>query len=277
MVLGYDEERPAEKDYYSFLDKLVKGLEGLGKEGLSLMIYGSFVRGDYIPGGSDIDGIIIFPHEIVIDKEFMNETANVFNRALSNGNSLMRPCIQLSPLDIRTIKDGRFNSFGDDFEAYFDLEGRVVVGPDYRPQMNYIHLKTGEQSTLSHNLRKMRSYMLFSRYDQENDYKNFLRGFRISLYVASRGSKQILYLADGKLRLNRFSALEELQTVFPSVNPGPLKEIKHLFTHLNKLDQLYKNPEKVLRVWNSSATFFEEVLREYIKMFPNPEKEVQPQ
>ncbi len=60
MVLGYDEKRPTADDYKRVRDKLIGGIESLEVDGLSLMLYGSFVRGDYVPGISDIDGVLIF-------------------------------------------------------------------------------------------------------------------------------------------------------------------------------------------------------------------------
>ena len=60
--------------------------------------------------------------------------------------------------------------------------------------------------------------------------------FNKTLNSASRGSKQILYLLDGKLRMNRFSAAEELNKLFPDVNIEPLlmiKELKQFWLLLN--------------------------------------------
>lgn len=48
MVLGYNEARPQEQNYRDFVEKLGAGLEELGIQGVSLMLYGSFVRGDYV-------------------------------------------------------------------------------------------------------------------------------------------------------------------------------------------------------------------------------------
>lgn len=264
MVLGYNKSRPTAENYHDFIDKLVRGLKDLGNGGLSLMIYGSFVRGDYTPGRSDIDAVLTFPHDVVIDKEFVHEVSVALHEAL-DGNNVP---FQVSPLDITTMRDGTFNSFTYEFYSYFQSEGKVVVGPDYRTEMACLQTKSGEENTLSHNLRKARQALLFSEHDKQENYEKFLERFDSSLNAASRGSKQILYLIDGELRKNRFSALKELPGHFPAVNLEPLERIRDLYDNPEKLDKLYKNPDETIRVWNSAVTFFEEVIREYIRKFP---------
>lgn len=264
MVLGYNQVRPTTENYEDFVGKLVSGLKRFGGDGLSLMIYGSFVRGDYIPGRSDIDAVLTFPHNVVIDKEFLHEVSAVLYEALKGNNVPF----QVSPLDVTIMRDGRFNSFTEDFYDYFQTEGEVIVGPDYRSEMVCLPVKKGEESTLSHNLRKTRQALLFAEYYRQEDYEKFLERFNGTLNAASRGSKQILYLADGRLRKNRFSALMEIPKYFPEVSIEPLETIKDIFYNLEELDKLYKNPCEVMRVWNSAATFFEEVILAYIRKFP---------
>jgi len=120
MVLGYNKKRPTAENYQDFLNKIVGGLESLS--GLSLMLYGSFVRGDYDPGRSDIDAILTFPHDVVIPKDFMHEASVIVHEALKGNNVPF----QVSPADVRTMRDGRFNSFTDDFYDYFNQEGIVL-------------------------------------------------------------------------------------------------------------------------------------------------------
>lgn len=264
MVLGYNQSRPKAENYQDFIGKFVKGLEKF--DSLSLMIYGSFVRGDYVLGRSDIDAVLIFPHDVVIDKKYLHKISLILYEALKGNNVPF----QVSPLDVTIMRDGRFNSFTDDFYDYFQLEGNVVVGPDYRKEMVCLERKTGEESTISHNLRKIRQALLFAEYDKKENYEKFLERFNATLNAVSRGSKQILYLIDGELRKNRFSALTELPKILPDINIEPLERIKFFYHNLEKLDELYlpKNNDKLMRVWNSSANFLEEVIREYIRKFP---------
>ncbi len=229
------------------------------------MLHGSFVRGDYTPGRSDVDAVLTFPCDVVIPKEFMHEVSLVLCYALRNNNVPF----QVSPLDTTTARDGRFNSFTGNFYEYFLSEGKVVVGPDYRKEMVCQDKKTGEESVLSHNLRKARVALLLAEHHKQQEmYEKFLDGFNSALNAASRGASQILYMTDGQLRTARFSALEELSRNFPSLNTEPLLQIKELYSDLTKLDMVYRKPSEVTKVWNSTVTFLEEMMREYIRKFP---------
>jgi predicted nucleotidyltransferase len=265
MVLGYNQPRPTAENYQNFMTKLVGGLKRLGGDRLSLMVYGSYVRGDFMVGRSDIDSVLTFSHDVVIPKEFMHEISVVLYEALKGNNVPFQVC----PLDVTTMSDGRFNSFTDDFYDYFQSEGRIFLGPDYRSTMVCLGTKTGEESALSYSLRKTRIALLFAEHDRQEAYEKFLERFNGTLNAASRGSKQVLYLVDGELRKNRFSALRELGKHFPAVNIEPLARIKDLYHHPEKLDSLYKNPYETMKVLNSAATFFEEVIREYVHKFPH--------
>lgn len=269
MLLGYNQERPTERNYRDFEEKLVRGLTDLSQEGLSLMIYGSFIRGDYNPGRSDIDAVMTFPDDVVIDKQNLGLVGKVLHQALK-GNNIP---FQVSVTDLSTMRDGRFNTYDESFDAYFDEEGEIVVGPDYRPEFCYELPTMNEQIPVRFNLRKSRTGLLFAEHDRQEDYENFLRRFTKTLDSVSRGSKQILYFSDGELRKNRFAAQRLVQEVFPAVDVEPLVRIKELYHDPAKLDSLYQQPEEVMKLWNSSVTFFEEMIMEYIKKHPKRQSE----
>ncbi len=265
MLLGYNRERPRREDYADFLDKLTKGLKDLDIDGLSLMIYGSYVRKEIDVGRSDIDAVMLFPEGVVIDKEHLASCAKVLSAAL-RGNDVP---FQVTVSDMATIRDGRFNPYNPSFADYFRDERKVIVGPDYTDQFKFKMPWHPEQGPLTFNLRKCRQGLLFAEYDQKEDYEQFLKRFGKSLDAVSRGSKQVLFMADGKLRKNRFSALDRITQVFPSVDIEPLRVIQELYHHPEKLDALYRQPEELIRVWNTSVSFLETVLGVYIKNFPS--------
>ena len=263
MVIGYDEDRPTEQDYKDFLAEFVNGLQGKVDE-LSLMIYGSFVRGDYQPGRSDIDALMVFPDDVVIDKYKLRIVSKKLHKALEGRNIPF----QITVTDLTTMKDGRFNSFPPSFKPYFEDEGIILLGPDYTSQFRFELPTMDEQGPLTFNLRKSRQGLLFAEHLINTDYVAFIEKFKRSLDGISRGSKQIMDMADDKFRVNRFSALEGLVTTFPNINPGPLEKIKYLYKNLQELDELYKRSEEVTTLWNDSVTFFEEMIKAYVKKFP---------
>src|SRR3989344_7727960 len=210
MILGYNKSRPTEKNYKDFMDKLVGGLEKLSINGLSLMIYGSYVRGDYNPGRSDIDAVMTFSDNVIINKQDLGKVARVLHHALKDNNIPF----QVSVNDLITMKDGRFNTYDESFKNYFVEEGKIVFGSDYRSDFKYEIPNMNEQTPVRFNLRKARIGLLFAEHDRQEDYDTFLKRFTKTLDSVSRGSKQILSFMDGELRKHRFSAYELAKLVF---------------------------------------------------------------
>src|SRR3989344_6615330 len=127
-ILGFNKRRPTAENYERFECKLIERLKGLAIDGLSLMIYGSYIRGDYNPGRSDIDAVMVFSGDVVIDKKQLSQVSKVLDDVLREDYIPF----QVTVTDLRTMQDGRFNSYDPSFEQYFCDEGKIVVGPDYR-------------------------------------------------------------------------------------------------------------------------------------------------
>ena len=101
MVLGYDEKRPRIENYFDFISKFTWGIQDLGDD-ISLMVYGSYIREDDVPGRSDIDAVLVFPDEVIIDKEKLKLASMTLAKA-QKGNNIP---FQVTVTDIVTIRDG---------------------------------------------------------------------------------------------------------------------------------------------------------------------------
>lgn len=268
MVLGYDTPRPKEENYQDFVGKLVHGLRSLDIEGLSLMFYGSYVRNEHNPGRSDIDSVLEFSDDVVIDKEHLAQCSEVLAEALENNNIPF----QVSVCDRTTSIDGRFNTYTEDFREYFKQEGTILFGHDFRNYMNFEEQKSGDLHALCFNLRKSRLGLLFYQRHLRDDYERLLSDFGKALDSTSRASKQILHFVDGRIRRNRFAALERIKSDFPDVDIEPLERIKEIYHEPSKLDIIYQRPGEVFQLWNASLTTFEQMVRSYIKMVPKEER-----
>ena len=264
MIQGYNAPRPTKKSYDDFMNKFVDGLRLTDIGGLGLLVYGSVVRKEMDYGRSDIDAVLIFDDDTVINKRNLQECSTALSWAME-GNHVP---FQVTVTDRRTMQDGRFNSYNPSYQDYFMEEGRPVFGPDYRREFRFAMPDHPDQNALTFNLRKCRHGLFFAEYDSRENYELFLQRFGKSLDAVSRGSKQVLGMIDRRVRKNRFSALNELQREFPEVDPAPLERIRHLYTHLRELDELYKHSDQVVKVWQSSLTFLEELIRGYINRFP---------
>lgn len=262
MVLGYNEKRPNRENYESFVEKLDNLLKIFKKNDLSLMLYGSYVRGDYNPGRSDIDAVLVFSDDVIIDKLKMNKFSKILACAEQDNNIPF----QVTVCDLTTMRDGKFNSFDPNFKNYFDEEGKIIFGSDYRNDFSYSLADNSDQNALRFNLRKSRMGLLFFETDKLNNYEKVLEKFNKTLNAVSRASKQILGMIDGNLRKNRFSALEELSKIFPDLDTNPLKKIKNLYHNLEDLDKLYRNVDELKIVWEDSINFFESLIKNYLEL-----------
>ena len=260
-VPGYNFPRPKSEDYDKFLEEFSEELQSL--KGVGLMIYGSFGTENFVPGRSDLDAMLIFPDDVVIDKNVIEYVAAAIKKSMEGRNI----SFQISPQDATTLKDGRFNSFSGHFGRYFQDEGRVVVGPDYRPSMTFLERKTGEETNLAHNLRKVRSHLLFSRHNLEEDRSVLVYNFYYTLSAVKRTPIDILHLAGSKPEKSKTS-LDRLKETFPDLDTCPLEEIDVLFKDPTALDGIYGSDLGIMTCMNSSITFFEELIRKYIKKIP---------
>ncbi|MBX4196319.1 nucleotidyltransferase domain-containing protein [Candidatus Pacearchaeota archaeon] len=264
-MFGYDQPRPTRNSYDLFMSDLESGLQSLGFEGLSFMIYGSYARGDHRPGISDIDGFFVFPDDVTIHKPSLKCVGEVVANAL--GNHAIP--LQLGVTDITTMRDGRFNSYSPNFGPYFDREGKVIVGPDYRDQFRYELPEFSDQEAMKHNLRKTRECLLLSSYYSHHNQKALAEGFDKGIKAISRSSKQILAIMDGEVRSERFSGLNDLHRIFPHIDISSVERIKYLFNHLPELDKMYKNPGEMIQLLTSGVDFFENVVKSYIELVPH--------
>ena len=232
------------------------------------MIYGSYVRKDFVSGRSDIDGVLVFQRDVVIGKSVMK----YLSKAIANAQKGNNVPIQITPVDLRTMSDGRFTSYNPSFEDYFKEEGKILFGPDYREKFRFEMPTMPDQGDVTENLWKSRGSLFLSEWNQQKDYNEFLNELKKTLDKVSRGSKQILFMMDGNLRLNRFSALDEINNFFPQVNTKPLRRIKDIYTNLKKLDRVYQNKREATKLFYSSVTFFEEMIKAYLDANPRSQE-----
>ena len=265
MIPGYNQPRPKKENYEDFEKKLVEGLKGLNIEGISLMFYGSYVRGEYVPGRSDIDAVLEFPDDVVIDKLNFYNCSKVLEESLEGNNVPFQVTVSDRGIDM----DGRFNSYTSDFEDYFNEEGVILLGPDMREHMKFEHQKAGDLHKLSFNLRKARLGLILSQYHLKNDYEQLLKDFGKALDITSKAPRQILYLSYPDFwKKNKFSTIGKIRSDFPEVDVEILEKIRGLYSDNEKLDKLYRNVDEMFDLWNSSLTTFEQMIRSYIGKYP---------
>jgi hypothetical protein len=261
MAIGYDEARPPARDYELFIKRAANGLKGM--EGVSFVTYGSFDRGTYTAGRSDIDSVIIFPKGVAVPKQLMHDVACIFDISLDGLNIPFKP----APLDIASCSDGRFNSFTAEYKDHL-MEGTLVCGPDYWETITFLNIKHGEESSLAHNLRKARSGRLLAEHYNQADAKEAIKQFNGTLNATLSAPRQLLSLLDIPSEGTKGSQIELFSEYFPSIKTEPLRTIRHYFKNTEVLDRLYKDYSGMMEVWDNSLTCLEEMVGAFIRNVP---------
>jgi predicted nucleotidyltransferase len=259
---------PTQENYEDFLREFVNGLENI--DGITLMIYGSFLRGDHDEGRSDIDALLALHDNVVTDKLKLEKIARIFDCA-QEGNDVK---FQVTVADRATLADGRFNSYDSTFLEYFKRESKVLVGDGLLESMVFMKERSGELHNMAYNLRKARQGLLLfeylKRWDEKYDELRLPAKFENSMDAVTRGSKQMLHLTDGKARGYRFQT-EELRTRFPDVNLDPLEELHSLYRDVPALRAVFNQPAEMLRLWQEGLTMWECLIKDYMRMNKNDE------
>lgn len=249
------------ENYERFLDKFTHGLKGMDYPGLSFMGYGSVFRNKYTPGISDIDGILVFPENIVTDKSRLREVSDIIAFALEHNPIVF----QLFPTDKGIIKYPLFNALGSAWEGYLPNETKIILGPDYRPEMKCRDQIPPEAHSIAWNLKKTRTKFLFARYNQDTDYDRFFKGFMSALKSPTSFPKYMHYLMTGKFVADRFSTIDFLKETLPNLDVEPLQKIKKVYSNADYLKKLRDKPEEIIDFWEEIITFFESAIKEFVK------------
>lgn len=267
MILGYDTKRPSTEDYLDFEEQLISEFSRSSLEGSSIMLYGSYVRKEYDAGRSDIGAVLIFSDDVIINKLKLLQCSNILSSILTKNYIPF----QVSVNDLTTLKDGRFTTYGEDFEDYFRKERKIIVGPDYFNQITFMDEKSGVLHIAAFNLRKSRTDLLFSKYHQTHKPETLIKNFERGLSSALNTTKQIAYLTNGELIKNKFNSIGYISDNYPKIKLEVLAQIRYLFKNPTELDSLYLQPDSMITLWTSALNTSEELIREYIKQNPLPE------
>ncbi len=260
MIPGYSRRRPGAKDYDCFIEELVHGLEGLQEAQLSFMVYGSYASGRYQAGRSDIDAVLIVPGDIVTDKHVI-DTASVVVEVAQRDRHIP---FQVTVSDLTLFQDKRFGPYLADFHSFFSLEGKVLLGEDPRPFLTKERMRNGIFHTMSFNLRKARLGLLLYTYHLAHDYEKLVKNFQNTLDCTSRAATKLLDSLDGKTRPDKREA-KAICDVYPAIDPHIFQDIAFLYKDLSRLDQIYREPQRMLSLMQRATSTFESMIQEYKK------------
>lgn len=263
MVWGFDEPRPMREQYDECISGLVRSLDGIGNRNISFFVFGSFLRNDFVVGRSDVDCMLCFPDDVVINKNELMHVARAYADASCHP-------LQATICDVCTMRDGRFSSYNVSFKSYFRTEGRSFFGPNYTSEFCYTHLNHSESEALRYNLRKVRQGLFEAprMMRKEAVYLEFLQRFKKALDAVTRGSKQLYFAKTGDFEASRFSALAKIEREFPGTDVSVLERLRWYYDHPKQMDVVYRNGNVALELWISATNCFEQMVRGFIRTVP---------
>ncbi|MEM2932874.1 MAG: hypothetical protein QW622_01525 [Candidatus Pacearchaeota archaeon] len=245
------------KDYNSFIENFVKNLEKLGNKNLSFLVFGSYLnKKRFVPGRSDIDGILVFPDKFIIDKSFLSEVAHIFTSVKK------KIPLDLKVFDIELLIDGRFNVYEPSFREVID-SGKIFFGPDYRNKFHYTLPLLNGQARLRYTLSESRKSLLYYRHGKiESIFEHFYQ----TLHFVKRAPQNLLCMLGENY--NWETAYEKIKQRnefnFSYKTLETLNKIKHLMCDPKRLNKLCQNKEQVIKLWEDAVTCFEELIKNYV-------------
>lgn len=262
-MMKYKKYRPSKEEYDGFIEHLVEEISKKQPK-TCFYIYGSYARGDYTVGRSDIDGGIILDSDVITNKTKVMELAKIIKEGLEQN----RITPQINLLDRKTNQDGRFMSYTSDYTNYFKEQAKVLSGPNYIDEMHGLESKPSVLNRTAFNFRKIRNGLLYSLDNLETDDKKFVEDFEKSLDVVAGLPKNLVMMVDGKLIPDKFKSVERIKEIFPDVDYGTLEYVIYLLKNPEEIDDLFNDSQEVLRVWQGALTSFEELVKAFIDKYP---------
>lgn len=277
MVLGFNERRPTKEEYKQVQNILVNGLKELDIRGLVYLVYGSYARGN--PrfnenlGDSDIDGILIFPDEYIINKDNFKRVKQVYQKATRDSTVPLK----LSVMDMGVLRDGRFFTYEPQFRRQFLDESKLLVDggwekEDLVNEMNFIKYFDSKLLLAMWNLRSLRKDFLkfdFEEFDEsyrrDYSYISFVKAFNNVLSQPGTLISKIPYWCCGEeytsIRYGR--GFEYMKQEFSHIDFSPAEKSFRLLHNFAELDNIYLNPKEMLYHWEASMTMYEQLVKEY--------------
>lgn len=251
-------------DYRYFSEELVKRLKEENLEDVCFFVYGSFSRNEHNPRfKSDIDGGFILDRGSITDKHKVGRVSKVISDCLD----LHRVPTEFNLMDRNTNMDGRFMTYTPDYRLNLDREGRVLSGPDFLKEMNYMDYKSGVLYHLAFNLRGLRNGLLMFEENSRNDHSEMLENVSRAVEKTLKTPKKLLWLQNHEeIETNITTAREKLKDILPNVDYSALDYLYRIRERAANYDLSSK--DEALFFHRLGLTSMENMIDEYIKKFP---------
>lgn len=247
---------PIKEDYENFLEEFKKGLESI--KGVSFFIYGSYLRSDFAPGISIIDGFIVLDDLFTTNKK-INSLAGILINSLNKSNNNIRTKFKV--LDKGTASDGRFLTYSNDYVKSLRSNAVKKYGNYNLEDMNGLDYPSRELDSIANNLNDVRKGFLYNTFKSDPDKKDFPLRKLLQL------PKQLINLSEKKLIEEKDESLKKFSNMFPLYNSLFVENIVELMKDPVKYEEFFSKDENL----NSSIeclTEMERMIKAYVGKFP---------
>jgi predicted nucleotidyltransferase len=255
------------KDYEKFIENFGRKVDEINPS-ISFYIYGSYLRKDFTPGVSDLDGFLVMNDYFITDQNELSLMSMDLENALYDSNPDIK--VQFNVLDKGNSNDGRFLAYSKDYTDYLKKNSKKIWGSYNLENLNGIEYKHSELSSISHNLHKLRQNFLYWDNNQsKNNFESIKKTVYSPLHNLARLPKQIINLVSGNLVEDKTEALQEFKKYFPTFETGFIRGIDDLLKD-NELYNNFPERERCYAISKDCLTEMERIIGMYVERFPEP-------
>jgi hypothetical protein len=221
------------------LDEIKESLKEL-KGIYSICVYGSAARGDFIPGWSDVDLLIVFDYNFVVPRECYESAISWYSKTNSEIQKKYNSRVKAYLYDKANLAYGRFCFMQEDFKTHLRESSKTLYGKDMRDILPQI-FPIGLEEKIAYSLWTTRKNIITLNY---NNHKELQEGVQSCMGGFKNFLRNVCYLKDGKLNGDSNAAIvEQFFSSFPQISEN---EVEKLLNATKEWESL-KNNEKILK------------------------------
>lgn len=258
-VTGYNLPLAKARDYNKFVRLFSEKIKN-SQTDISLIGYGTYFDKTYDVGRSDVDMLVVFPNEFVINKFSLSLVSKSLSESINESN-LPSDYLNLIPLDLGSMLDGRLNPFENEY--HLNNHAKVLIGAVDSSKFKYYLPTVSGLHTFRHNITKTRKNALFFPHIYSEDDERAVEGFKKSLDKITSSTRIVMQMMQDNISGKRFDD-GMVRELFPQVDFRTYDYLKKMYRKPKLLSNLYKEQFVMEHILNEGLTFMEELSKAYI-------------
>src|SRR3989344_3182449 len=222
---------PSLEDYEYFIQRFSDNIS-MRHPTTCFYIYGSFIREDFVPGRSDIDGGLILNSNFILPKQ-----------------------------------DGRFLAYDDTYADFLKIKAEIHAGPDFVREMCGLNYSRDSLRSAAFNLRKVRNGLLTHFLDRGRNQEKAERNILSSTTLLFSTPKKILETIGKELVFENGAFFQAFMEIFPEYNS---RQYEKAFSLRRSPQAYFGILDDMNGAFDMSIDFVnatEEMIRLYVKRF----------